>query len=53
MYLVFPRVLQGTDQSPVAAHRVTTDGHPFRVSGEVSVDQLRELTETKEQKRGS
>ena len=43
MYLIFPRVLQGADERPVAAHRVTTDGHPVWVSGEVGVDQFREL----------
>lgn len=44
-YLVFPRVLQGTDECPVATHGVTTDGHPVWVAGEVSVDQFGELRE--------
>lgn len=49
-YLVFPRVLQGTDERPVTAHGVATDGHPVRISGEVSVDQFRELREKDHQK---
>lgn len=47
-YLVFPRVLQGTDERPVAAHWVARDGHLLWVGGEVSVDQFRELTETRQ-----
>lgn len=46
-YLIFARVLQGTDERPVAAHGVSTDGHLFRVSGEVGIDEFRELTEKK------
>lgn len=42
-YLVFPRVLQGTDERPMAPHGVTADGHPVWVGGEVSVDQFGEL----------
>lgn len=44
-YLIFPRVLQGADERPVATHGVSADGHPVRVSGEVGVDEFRELTE--------
>lgn len=44
-YLVFPRVLQGTDQRSVAAHRVAADGHPVWVGGKVGVDQFGELRE--------
>ena len=45
-YLVFPRVLQGTDECSVAAHGVTADGHLVWVGGEVSVDQFGELRES-------
>lgn len=50
-YLVFPRVLQGTDERPVAAHGVTADGDPVRVGGEVSVDQFGELRESERSSR--
>ena len=42
-YLVFPRILQGTNESTVAAHGVTGDGHLVWIGGEVSIDQFREL----------
>lgn len=42
-YLVFPRILQGTDERPMAAHGVSADGHPVGVGGEVGVDQFGEL----------
>lgn len=45
LYLVLPRILQGTNESTMAAHGVTADGDPVWVGGEVGVDQFRELKE--------
>lgn len=43
-YLIFAWILQGTDERSMATHGVSADGHPVRISGEVSIDKFRELT---------